>query len=305
MNRRIICRAFLSLVSIILIVPTRSVFAWGDEGHEIVGVIAYARLTPAVKKKVDALLGADKDKLTAPDFVSRAAWADKYRDSDRFGAKVRYEGTHNWHFVDIEIDDGNIDSACNNHPNLPPGTAASAGPAKDCLVDKIDQFIAELHDSSIAKPEKILALKFLLHFVGDLHQPLHAADHKDRGGNQVPVLFAHRTKPDDLHSYWDTNLVQRLGHDPRAVGASLNKQISKAKADEWAKGTSTDWAKGSFGQAKTVVYNFTGEQQFIDDHGGKGEHLDATYDNRALPVVREQLSKAGVRLAAVLNDALK
>jgi hypothetical protein len=305
MTHPLIRRVFLALVLIILAVPAPFVFAWGDEGHEIVGVIAFARLTPAVKKKVDALLGADKDKLTAADFVSRTTWADKYRDSDRLTTKVRYNTTHNWHFVDIEIADGNIDSACNNHPKLPPATAASAGPANACVVDKIDQFIVELRDSTTAKPEKILALKFLLHFVGDLHQPLHAADHKDRGGNQVPVLFGNRTKPDDLHSYWDTHLVQRLGHEPRAVGATLNKQITKAKADEWSKGTSTDWAKGSFGQAKSVVYNFAGEQQFIDDHGGKGEHLDAAYDNRALPVVREQLSKAGVRLAAVLNDALK
>src|SRR5574341_400397 len=130
MSQPSIRRGFLALVLIILAVPARSVFAWGDEGHEIVGVIAYARLTPAVKKKVDALLGADKDKLTAADFVSRTTWADKYRDSDRLSTKVRYDATHNWHFVDIEIDDGNIDTACNNHPKLPAGTAASAGPAK-------------------------------------------------------------------------------------------------------------------------------------------------------------------------------
>jgi hypothetical protein len=305
MSRQIIRRTFLTLVLIILAVPTPSLFAWGDEGHEIIGVIAYARLSPAVKKKVDALFAADKDNLTAPDFVSRTTWADKYRDSDRLTTKVRYNATRNWHFVDIEIDNGNLDTACNNHPKLPPGTAASAGPAQDCVVDKIEQFIVELRGPATAKAEKRLALKFLLHLIGDVHQPLHAADNKDRGGNDVAVLFGDRTSAENLHAYWDTHLVQRLGHEPRAVGALLNKQITKAKANDWSKGTPTDWAMGSFAQAKSVVYNFTGEQQFIDDHGGKGERLDTAYDNRALPVVREQLSKAGVRLAAALNDALK
>jgi hypothetical protein len=298
-------RSLLAFLSLIVIAPTPSLFAWGDEGHEIVGVIAYARLTPAVKKKVDALLAADKDNLTAPDFVSRTTWADKYRNSDRHTTKIRYEATRNWHFVNIEIANGDIDSACNHHPKLPLGTAASAGPAKHCLVDKIDQFIAELRDPSIAKPEKILALKFVLHLIGDLHQPLHTADNKDRGGNEVPVLFGNPTTPDNLHSYWDNHLVQRLGNDPRAVGASLNQQITKAKANDWSKGTPTDWAKESFHQGKNVVYNFAGQQEFIDDYSAKGVRLDATYDNRALPAVREQLSKAGVRLAAVLNNALK
>jgi hypothetical protein len=296
-------RGVLACIAILLMPPP--LFAWGDEGHEIVGVIAYARLTPPVKKKVDVLLAADGDDLTATDFVSRTTWADKFRDSDRSTTKVRYTATRNWHFVDIEIADGNIDAPCNNHPKLPPGTAASAGPANACLIDKIDQFITELRDASVAKPEKILALKFLLHLIGDLHQPLHAADNKDRGGNDVPVLDRERATPDNLHSYWDNHLVQRLGNDPRAAGAFLNKQITKAKAVQWSGGTPTSWAKGSFGQAKYVVYNFAGQQKFIDERGAKGVRLDTVYDNRALPVVREQLSKSGVRLAAVLNQTLK
>jgi len=298
-------RGFLALVSIMVIIPTPSLFAWGDEGHEIVGVIAYARLTPVIKKKVDGLLAADKDNLTAADFVSRTTWADKYRDSDRNSTKIRYDTTRNWHFADIEIANGDIDSACNHHPKLPTGTPASAGPARHCLVDKIDQFIAELRDASIAKPEKILALKFLLHFIGDVHQPLHTADNKDRGGNEVPVLLADRTIPDNLHSYWDNHLVQQLGNDPTSIGARLNHQITRGEADAWSKGMPTDWAKDSFRQAKKVVYNFAGQQEFIDGRGAKAVRLDATYDHRALPAVRDQLSKAGVRLATVLNNALK
>ncbi len=282
-------RGFLALAAIMLIAPAPSLFAWGDDGHEIIGVIAYARLAPPVKKKVDALLAADKDNLTATDFVSRTTWADKYRDSDRLTTRIRYNATRDWHFVDIEIADGDIDSPCNHHPKLPSGTVASAGPAKDCLIDKIDQFTAELRNASTTEAEKILALKFLLH----------------RGGNEVPVLFNNHTKPENLHSYWDTEIVQRLGTNPRTVGTSLNNQINKTNADAWSKGTPTDWGKESFRQAKRIVYNFAGTQNFADVHAVKGVRLNAAYDNRALPVAREQLSKAGVRLATVLNNALK
>ena len=292
-------------VTVVSVAIPQIAAAWGDEGHEIVAVIAYGYLTPAARQQVDALLAADTlDTLTAPDFMSRATWADKYRDSDRRTTKVHYNATHNWHFVDTEVDDGNMDTACNNHPSLNPGTTASAGPPNDCVVDKIDQFTTELRDSSTPQAEKILALKFLMHFVGDVHQPLHAADHHDRGGNTVQVLFAKRTKPDNLHAYWDDELVDRLGQDPKTVAAALTKQISTTQAGEWSKGSSADWAKESFGLAKDVSYNFTGEA-IADDHGTSVPHLDATYDNRALPVVREQLSKAGVRLAATLNDVLK
>ncbi|MGE5219024.1 MAG: S1/P1 nuclease, partial [Chloroflexota bacterium] len=280
-------------------------FAWGDQGHEIIGVIAYARLMPPVRKKIDALLATDKDSLTAADFVSRTTWADKYRDSDRHTTRIRYEATRNWHFVDIELATGDIDSACNHHPKLPHGIAASAGPSSTCVVDKIDQFMTELRNSSTSKAETILALKFLLHLIGDLHQPLHSADNQDRGGNEVPVLYGDPSATTNLHAYWDNPLVQRLGGDPRTIGASLSKRIIKENANQWSKGTPTAWARESFRQAKTVAYNFTGLKRFTDDKGAQGVRFDAGYDRRALTVVREQLSKAGVRLATVLNNSFK
>lgn len=298
-------RIFGAAFAIALALPAASLFAWGDGGHEITGIIAYARLTPAVKKKVDALLAADRDTLTAADFVSRTVWADKYRDSDRQTTKKRYEGTREWHFVDIELSDGNVDAACYRSAKGSFGQLASAGPAKACVIDKISQFAAELRSNATPKSETILALKFLLHFIGDLHQPLHAADNRDRGGNDVAIIYGNRTTPDNLHSYWDRELVERLGADPRTTGATLNRQISSAKAEQWSKGTFSAWAKESFQQAKTVTYNFHGTREFEAEGGSKVQRLDAAYDQRALPVVREQLSKAGVRLAAVLNNALR
>jgi hypothetical protein len=273
--------------------------AWGDRGHEITGVIAYARLTAPVKKQVNAFLSGDRDSLTPGDFVSRTTWADEYRDSDRLTTKRRYETTRNWHFVNIDLVTGRVDSVCNR--KMPTGVPASAGPAKACIIDKIDQFTAELRDTSVARSEKLLAFKFLLHLVGDLHHPLHAADNRDRGGNDVIVVFGNSSRRESLHSYWDNYLVQRLGSQSRTVGSSLDRQITAAQATAWAKGAPIDWAKESFHQAKTVAYDFTGQQKLT---GQNGVRLNSTYERRAVPVVREQLSKAGVRLATVLNAAL-
>ena len=169
------------------------------------------------------------------------------------------------------------------------------------MVDKLDQFIAELRDPDTPTVERRLALKFLLHFVGDVHQPLHAADHHDSGGNAVAVLYARRTVPDKLHGYWDVHLVKALGSDPKMVAAALNKTITKEQARQWSQGTPSDWAEESFRQARAVVYDFNGVGTFVDEQGHTGERLNALYDSRALPVVKEQLSKAGVRLAATLN----
>jgi hypothetical protein len=304
-NRLFFHCCIITVIGIVFVFPTHSLFAWGDLGHQIVGVIAYTRLKSAVKTKVDALLAADKDDLTAPDFVSRTVWADKYRESDRQTTRIRYETTRKWHFADIEITTGDIDAACEQHPKLPRGTLASAGPANNCVIDKIDQFIVELRDPFVVKAEKILALKFLLHLLGDLHQPLHAADKKDRGGNDVPVFIGSNSQATNLHYYWDNYVLEKLGSDPRLIGARLSKNISTGTAEAWSKGAPIAWAMESFRRAKSVAYNFAELQEFVDDRGFKGVRLDATYENSARLAARQQLSKAGVRLAAVLNNTIR
>lgn len=187
-------------------------FAWGDQGHEVIALIAQSYLEPGVRRQVNALLSADTDTLTAHDIASEATWADKYRGSNEDGARER---TREWHFVDIEIDGPDLDQACFGHPKPPPGVRASKGPAHDCVVDKIEEFSAELASPNTSPEERIVALKFLLHFVGDVHQPLHAADKHDRGGNDDRVS-APGFKAGNLHHFWDTEFIQQLGPDRRA-----------------------------------------------------------------------------------------
>ena len=162
----------------------RPAAAWGDEGHEIIALVADRFLETAVRTKITAMLAADADTLTAHDIISEATWADRYRDSDRNGSRQHYEQTWRWHFVNIELADPKLVRACYGHPPLPAGTVASNGPAQACVVDKVEQFAAELADPRTDPEERLVALKFVLHLVGDLHQPLHAADDHDADGNR-------------------------------------------------------------------------------------------------------------------------
>ena len=271
--------------------------AWGDEGHEIVGLIASHYLKPTVMAKVTQLLETDPTQLTATDIEHEATWADKYRDSDRNTTKVRYNLTHNWHFVDIEIHGGNLDKACFRHP-APSPTGASNGPANDCVVDKINEFASELKAPGTSAAERRLDLQFLLHFVGDVHQPLHASDDHDQGGN-AKLVTAAGEQDGKLHGYWDTQFVQRLGTDPTIVANSLIARISAADEVAWAKGRAADWAQEAYQLSVSQVY------ATLPAPGPSGVYaLPASYVTNASQVVAQQLSKAGVRLASVLNAAL-
>jgi hypothetical protein len=290
--------AFTAVVFCSLLALPGEARAWGDEGHEIVALIADHFLEPAVKVKIDAMLAADTDSLTAHDIASAATWADKYRDSDRNSTKERYNQTHNWHFVDIEISQPDIDAACFGHPPIPPGTPAIQGPQGDCVVDKINQFSAELADPNTSAEERLDALKFVLHFVGDLHQPLHSSDNHDAGGNKVRVS-SEGFKAGNLHHFWDTEFVRQIGSDPQQVADGLIAKIGVADAKSWAKGSPTDWAQEAFGLAKDHAYGKLPEPNARDSY-----RLDAGYVSDATGVVASQLSKAGVRLASLLNKAL-
>jgi hypothetical protein len=247
---------------------------------------------------VATLLAADTDTLTEHDVASEATWADKYRDSDRDTTKIRYQATRLWHFVDIELTKPDLASACFGHPPLAQGVPASMGPPQACVVDKINQFAAELGNPTTASSEQLLALKFLLHFVGDLHQPLHAADNHDAGGNKK-LVAAHGPHPGNLHGYWDIEFVEQLGTDPRQVAANLIGQISEAQRREWSSGTPADWAMEAFALARSDAYGLLPRPGERDTYS-----LSPAYLAQAERDVALQLSRAGVRLAHVLNRAL-
>lgn len=274
----------------------RPALAWGDEGHEIVALVAQSFLEPDVRKRVAALLAADTSNLTAHDIASEATWADKFRDANIDDSRDR---TKQWHFVDIEIASPNIDQACFNHPSIPAGTTASDGPADDCVVDKIQEFAAELANPGTDLEEQVAALHFVLHFVGDVHQPLHSSDDHDRGGNDKRVTAA-GLPAGNLHHFWDTTFVEQLGPDARTIASDLIGHISKVQQAQWQAGGPADWAQETFNMAKDDAY---GQLPEPNSHGSF--RLSDEYVTMATNDAAVQLSKAGVRLAKILNQSLR
>jgi hypothetical protein len=276
----------------ILLTATRA-SAWGDLGHEVTALIAYRHLTPAARAKIDAMLAADTDPLTASDFASRATWADKYRNLHRETAQ--------WHFVDIQIDHPDLVSACFGMPPLAAGQSASTGPARDCIVNKIAEFETELEDASTAPAERVMALKFLMHFVGDLHQPLHASDHNDRGGNCVRLFPSPDGHDMNLHAYWDNGTVESLGDSAMTIATALDAQISPSESADWARGGVGAWAMESFSLSRKHVYVLA-SRPTCREH--RAVALTQEYQATASKDAALQLEKAGVRLAVLLNRAL-
>jgi hypothetical protein len=273
--------------------------AWGDEGHEVIGLIADHYLEPAVRTKVNSILAGDTTGLTPNTHIDQeATWADKFRDSDRNTTKVHYNKTHEWHFVDLELSGPDLSSACFGRPPLK-GKVASNGPAHDCIVDKIDEFAAELKKSTTTKKERRYALQFILHFVGDIHQPLHASDDNDQGGN-LKMVTATNMGSGKLHAFWDTQFVTRQAPDEAALAGQLIANITDAQRAQWSSGTAADWAAESFNIAKAHSYGLLPPPTSANQYD-----LPASYVTDATAVVAEQLSKAGVRLAFVLNNALQ
>jgi hypothetical protein len=284
-------RAALAAFAITLAGPA---FAWGDLGHQVTALIAYQHLNAKARTALDVLLASDTDSLTPPDFASRTTWADRYRTTHRETAP--------WHFADIEIDSGDLSAACFGFPPLAAGQPASQGPSQDCVINKIDEFTVELSNPQTPAAERLLALKFLIHFVGDMHQPLHSSDHNDKGGNCVGLS---PPSPDgqesNLHAYWDIGTVNVLGTDAATVAKKLDADISEAQVAEWSKGSTRSWGLEAFELAKRDVYQLNK----LPTCAAPGSvALSDTYVKAAQADANLQLRRAGIRMALLLNQAL-
>ncbi|HSB95722.1 MAG TPA: S1/P1 nuclease [Spongiibacteraceae bacterium] len=299
------------VLALVLAIYGRNCWAWGDEGHAVIAQIAMHYLTPATRQKVAAILAGDTGALTTHDIAGESSWADKYRDSDReqYGANknnnTRYRQTHRWHFVNLDLDTPNLARACFQHRPLAPGQLASQGPAQACVIDKITQFRSEWLAPRTSPAERLLALQFLLHLVGDLHQPLHASNNDDQGGNSV-IVSGPKLKRSNLHRLWDTQLVQRLDRNGEALALRLIAQTSAAQYRQWQQGDPASWALEAHALAKNVVYGQLPRPTSTDDSSqgspqGVTYRLPASYIANAESVTATQLIKAGIRLAMQLE----
>ncbi len=254
------------------------VFAWGPEGHAIVAEIAQRRLSPESASAVEALLGRGHS------LASVASWADDVRDER--------PGSYNWHFVDIPLAADAYDPARDCAPN----------PRGDCAVAELERLKTELRCAT-SEDARRDALRFAVHFVGDIHQPLHALK-EERGGNGVAVTVAWhglictgRCMPKridtNLHAAWDGNLITSTTWSWGAYVDRLEAGWLKSdQARDADGGSPADWANASHQEAR-AAWNQVPASHVLDD----------TYYGFALPIVDRQLGTAGLRLARFLNEA--
>jgi hypothetical protein len=246
--------------------------AWGPKGHEVVGTIAQQLLNDDTEKAVKDLLG---DVTLA----SVANWADDVRHTSQYAYSAPY------HYADMPrgVDEFDLSRDC---------------PAEGCVVQAINDYCAVLADTSKPKDKRAEALKFLVHFVGDIHQPLHAGYADDKGGNSISVrLFNKKT---NLHSVWDSGLIDHQGKDADTLASDLLSKLNATKTAKWtAVLDPSDWATESHGLAVSHAYAHPNGSPVLAN-----ENLGTDYYDDGIDVVNEQLSKAGVRLAAILNHAL-
>ncbi len=244
-----------------------SVGAWGPQAHRIVAEIAQINLEPGIKARIAKDFNIIK-------LSNISVWADKIRD-ERTGEKP-------WHYTNIAKGKKYYD----RKRDCPRG---------NCVTEKIFQFETTLRDEKKSSDKRRDALKYLVHFVADVHQPLHLGNKEDRGGNEIKVT--HDYKETKLHALWDSGLIfLNKGQSLPGYARKLNRQISPADIRKWSAGTAREWSDES--RFLALKYAYPMELTAL-------KQLKFEYVDQAHQVVKMQLSKAGIRLADLLNRALK
>ncbi len=245
------------LAQLLAIAAPRDADAWGVEGNRIIALVADRLLQahdPAVQKKVAAILATDKDNSwTGTDIAGEANWPDALMDKSLEGRAA----TAQWHYLKLDATSPDIAKACFGQPDLPAATSAIHGPQQDCIIDKINEFARELYEPGTSASERMMALRFLLNFTGELHQPLAVIEHHDQGGNCVAVLPPGAKAAVRLGTYWNDVLVAEAeGKDPLTAANQIVAGLTPADISKWSSGTLEDWARESYDVAKTVAYSY-------------------------------------------------
>ena len=259
--------------------------AWGDEGHRVVALIAESLLTPSARAGIKTILDADNDGMTEPDFASRATWADKLR--------TKIPSTGPWHYANLNVYRPDVAAACRHEGG--------------CILTTINSSIRVLSDHRITGVRQAFALKMLVHLIGDLHQPLHVADAGDGGGNCELIVPKKASRFSfgsfgsiSLHHYWDTEVVEQIDGSAPRLAATLTQSLTKADAAAWSRGVPQSWAGETFIVARDHAYRYGG--LLTCDKAAKPTELTAAYQSSAQSIAKVQLTKAGVRLAGILNS---
>lgn len=243
--------------------------SWGVTGHHAIGKIAENHLTPKAKAAVQELLGNES-------LAGVSVWADQLR------MKEEFKYTTPWHYINLPLGLNYTDFK-DSVEHMTTANVYSAMLKQE----------HELADLNMPREKRIEALKFIVHFVGDLHQPMHISRAEDQGGNTIQVNY--EDKGTNLHSLWDTKLVEHMGLNYEELAAKYDT-VSEKQVKEWQHDPLIKWMWESY-QISSKLYAEIDEM--------KGRKLDDSYYEQHIPIVKLRLQQAGIRLAGVLNDILK
>jgi hypothetical protein len=263
------------VIALFFVTCTPSIsLAWGDLGHKIVCDLAFKLALPETRAEIRRLIQKDEQ-------------FDFFRDACIWPDHPRKRGPE--HFINLARSATKL-------------TSSACPLAAKCTLTAIESDMDVL-SSTASDDKKLDALKFLGHWVGDLHQPLHVSFEDDRGGNNVPVSGECST---NMHSTWDTCLViKAVGASPTVAANDLLSAITPAQKELWTQATDPrDWANESFAITRAPATKYCVQQAGSCNLPSGEVDIDVAYVTNARAIVREQLSKAAVRLAKILDAAL-
>ncbi|MDB5701028.1 MAG: hypothetical protein JWL66_1227 [Sphingomonadales bacterium] len=283
---------FLFAVALLGLNVATPAFAWWEYGHETVAEIALIQATPKTRKAIDRLI-AHSAELATPtcpirNIAEASVWADCIKPLKDAGGKSRFGYVYSWHYQDVDV--------------CKPFDVATPCADGNCVSAQITRQAALLAHRRLAAKDRLTALAFLVHFVGDLHQPLHAGEHDDQGGNKVIATYGMvANKRLNLHSIWDGYLAERAISSPRPGARGILAGISSSQRRAIAGGSVEDWSRESWAVSRDSAYAVALGDPCVTGVVG---HLDDAKIAALVPVVRLQILRGGLRLGRMLNRAL-
>lgn len=235
------------------------VFAWGQNGHRAVGLVAEQHLSKKARKKVMQLLGGNS-------LAEVSVWMDDIKSDHT------YDHTHDWHWVTIP--DGQTYDQTEKNPN-------------GDILAKIEELSAALKAGKLSKDQEEEYVKFLVHLVGDIHQPMHVGHGDDQGGNDVKVQWF--WEPSNLHRVWDSNMIESKDLSFTEIVRFLGEP-SQQQVKTWQADPVRVWANESM-QYRDQAYTLP-----------ENKKLSYEYLYKNYPLVEQRILQAGVRLAGLLNE---
>lgn len=286
----------------------------------MIALIARAHLTPAASAAIDQLLKENPIDPSINRFCKDrpqdlmadvSTWADDAKNIEKTGA---------WHYVDIPltvVGPGNLGAWC-----APIGPSVDGKDRPGCITNALDYEVGILKDRDRPAADRAQALRYVIHFVGDIHQPLHDSDNDDRGGNCTALAFFAEERPANLHAIWDYKIIQRRLSEEKGSQSEYALMLDKHFGGHWSaaelKPDFGGWAWEGNALARGVTYGDLKPQIPVEqptpqtDCNAERNKVAALhisigdgYYNQTLPIVDEQLAKAGYRLAELLNETLR